>query len=848
VRKNIRNQIIEIIHTIWEGIIYSQNVEKDDGIIVLNDCNVALDSILKTLISELSEQRMEYYKEIIENIKKLLIKFKQSVLKKYIERDILIEIKENIECMLEELENEQEVKLEILFLPYKACMWDSLESIWITANNDEQCRCYVMPIPYFDRNNNGELGEMHYEGDLFPDYVPITHYTQYEMSKSKPDIIYIHNPYDEYNFITSVHPIYYSNRLKMYTDMLVYVPYFVGMDNVSEHFCSTSGVLNADKVIVQSDKIRETYLKYSPEDKIAALGSPKIDKALGNDKKDIVIPEEWERVIKGRKIVLYNTHLDNLMNHMDKVIDKLEYVFSCFKNRDNVVLLWRPHPLSEATTRSMRPQILERYLELERKFKNDGNGILDDTADLNRAIAISDAYLGDWSSLVPIYGVTGKPIMIQNIGIDSELLKEERRSLWFEDMVIEGDTMWFPENNFNGLFKMDMITKKIELLCEFSNDNINELRKYGSVSKYRDKMIFAPMGAKDIAIYNTSNKELTKCKLKEPKISKKISYNESLKFFATVNYKNWIFIIGCSYPAIIKVNMDTDEVEYYTDWVKKVEKYISNENDVIFRNDVYVRGNSIFIPGCNANIVMEFNMDSGNAKIHEVGDKECCYSSICFDGKDFWLSPRRSGDIVKWNEKTGEIKKYNNYPEGFMSGYNSFSKIIYNKSEIILFPAEANMTLKVDIETGKMMPISMLDEIYEQHRYSCNNWAFKYYLVDSSDENMYIFPSKNNKFISWNRETMEITEYPMILNKEYEIQNTLKYKELYDMQSEKNYKPCDVNYYEGCNISIPEYLNFLGNKENFKNVKQIMIYKELFNNSNGTCGQEIHYYIMKSVT
>ena len=43
--------------------------------------------------------------------------------------------------------------------------------------------------------------------------------------------------------------------------------------------------------------------------------------------------------------------------------------------------------------------------------------LLIDTADLHRAIALSDAYYGDWSSVVSLYEKTGKPILIQNADI-----------------------------------------------------------------------------------------------------------------------------------------------------------------------------------------------------------------------------------------------------------------------------------------------------------------------------------------------------------------------------------------------------------------------------------------------
>ncbi|MCM1237294.1 MAG: hypothetical protein NC489_45075 [Ruminococcus flavefaciens] len=43
----------------------------------------------------------------------------------------------------------------------------------------------------------------------------------------KPDIIYFHNPYDNWNLVTSVGPRFYSSNLKKYTEKLVYIPYFI---------------------------------------------------------------------------------------------------------------------------------------------------------------------------------------------------------------------------------------------------------------------------------------------------------------------------------------------------------------------------------------------------------------------------------------------------------------------------------------------------------------------------------------------------------------------------------------------------------------------------------------------
>ena len=42
-----------------------------------------------------------------------------------------------------------------VFLPYKASMWDSLESVWRAADADSEWTSLVMPIPYFTKNKDG---------------------------------------------------------------------------------------------------------------------------------------------------------------------------------------------------------------------------------------------------------------------------------------------------------------------------------------------------------------------------------------------------------------------------------------------------------------------------------------------------------------------------------------------------------------------------------------------------------------------------------------------------------------------------------------------------------------------
>lgn len=329
----------------------------------------------------------------------------------------------------------------IVFLPYKASMWDSLESVYLAAKEDPGCIALVMPIPYFDKNVDGTLGEMHDETDEYGENIEIADWKTTDLQQLHPEVIFFHNPYDDSNLVTTVHPAFYSDKLRQMTDQLVYIPYFICDGDVPEHFCKAKGVFRADKVIVQSEQARATYIKVwvetlgeeyrkLAEERILALGSPKLDKVLSTMRDDSRLPEEWKKKIYTtdadgkrirKKVILYNNSIQTALDHHDKYLNKLEDVLKFFQSNTEVVLWWRPHPLLHNTLCSMYPELAEEYERITEWYKKAAFGIYDDTADLHRSIAESDAYYGDNSSLVALYKATGKPIMIENVDVRCEV-------------------------------------------------------------------------------------------------------------------------------------------------------------------------------------------------------------------------------------------------------------------------------------------------------------------------------------------------------------------------------------------------------------------------------------------
>ncbi|MCL2153888.1 MAG: hypothetical protein FWH57_13240, partial [Oscillospiraceae bacterium] len=326
---------------------------------------------------------------------------------------------------------------------------------------------------YYDINPDNSVGTMHYEGtDCYGDNIEITDWRKYDIAARGPDVIFTFNPYDEGNLVTRIHQDFFCRRLRECTDLLIYTPYFVTGGGLKEHFCTTAGCIYAHKVIVQSEKLRDIYISVfqknfgnrlgNAKDKFVAMGSPKFDKVVNAKRENYKLCDTWRELIGDKKVVFYNTSVSSILQENEQHLKKIRYDFEVFKERGDIALWWRPHPLSQMTFSSMRPQLLTEYERIVAEYCRDGWGIYDDTPDLHRAIAWSDAYFGDVSSVVTLFKAVCKPALYRNAYIDSTI-DSITPSLLPMDFKAHDGSAWLYGANINGLFEFDLSESRIAL-------------------------------------------------------------------------------------------------------------------------------------------------------------------------------------------------------------------------------------------------------------------------------------------------------------------------------------------------------------------------------------------------
>lgn len=299
-------------------------------------------------------------------------------------------------------------KILIYFLPYKASMWDCFSSIYEEAKKDSRCEIVVMPIPYYEKGSGRKICEY----NCFPTQISLMNYEDVVLENVHPDIIYIQNPYDGTNKVTGIAEDYYTSKLKKYTSLLVYVPYYLSaMYRNEERMMEKAllpGNINSDLVVLQSEKQKEIYVKYGafPEKYIVA-GSPKADAVINTNKYNV--DEIKHRMnIKSSKVIMLNTSITYFL-YQNSINEILTCFLKLIENAD-ITLLWRPHPLLQATIEAINKEALTEYNSIIEKAEKTGKIYIDKSADPLDAIMVSDALVSDYSSIVVQYYLTGKPV------------------------------------------------------------------------------------------------------------------------------------------------------------------------------------------------------------------------------------------------------------------------------------------------------------------------------------------------------------------------------------------------------------------------------------------------------
>ena len=334
------------------------------------------------------------------------------------------------------LKNEILEKQEVVFIVSQYSKWKYVSKLYQYFKEQSECDVHVIPVPYYYKKYDGSFYKMEYEVQIFCEHIPVENYDSYDFGLNCPEKIIIQSPFDSFNSTISVHPFFYSENLKKYTDELVYIPDFE-VDDFDEnyyceyvnmqYYCLMPGVVNADKVLLSSKQLRDVYIKKLQEfagEKSKVFWETKIQ-ILGEDiysQLELIQIEKRNTDICGKtnekKVVLYFIGISNWIQYGSKMLDKIEKTLNIFESyKDRIYVLWKIHPMTDEIIRKCAESCYKDYLKIKEGFVNRGIGELVEEEEEEELVARCDIYYGDTDSLVRRFNRAKKPVMIENINI-----------------------------------------------------------------------------------------------------------------------------------------------------------------------------------------------------------------------------------------------------------------------------------------------------------------------------------------------------------------------------------------------------------------------------------------------
>ena len=409
-RLNIYKQINEMLNTFMEAINYIKNSNNEeinrklieDSKLMLN----SIDSVLTQNIGSIKDLRVfEQLKKCSKMIDDLL---KTNASKDIKALNILDDCAKNLQILFL---NYVQYKIHVVFFAELGQKWDAMNSVYEAFENREDCDVKVVLTPIFRKVKlNGETKtNVIYEDYLTELGINFLHFKEYDISKHLPDMAFISNPYES----TTLKDFWPENIAKF--SKLVYLPYFtaVSYDEKLTYSIARMPVSRYSwRIIIQSNELKRMYEQTFNNKKENVLVSelPKWDELFkvinGKIKKD----DKLKSISKTKKVFLWNTHY-TIGSNKSTLLTYGQKILNHFKERDDVFLIWRPHPMTETIFEMYTPEYLPLWKEMKEIAENTNNISIDNNPSYKNSLYFSAALISDYSSLIAEYLFVRKPIL-----------------------------------------------------------------------------------------------------------------------------------------------------------------------------------------------------------------------------------------------------------------------------------------------------------------------------------------------------------------------------------------------------------------------------------------------------
>ncbi|MCR5106602.1 MAG: LicD family protein [Lachnospiraceae bacterium] len=329
---------------------------------------------------------------------------------------------------------------EILFLPLGYKEWKTLEPYYenLIKDGDNEADIFVVPLPLMKKSFTGKVSmsdeeikrSVGIEG--YPENIDYTDWFAYDPALHCPDEVYVQDVYDGANPFLTIPSAFYIRNLQKYAEKIIYIP----IGDTSEfdsrdindiynmkHYVTAPGVIYSDKVLVQSENIKEQYInvltEFAGEDTRSLwqerIGLKEDYLSAGGVRDNEDTSSSGDPSRSSKKKLLFCIGANELSENEDVLFDALTERFGILDAEgDGISVTIVLYPGNRESWREINDTLSEQIFELIDRFVAGGKceelKLIPSEAD--KTVSGFDAYYGSSSPLVPAFIMQKKPVML----------------------------------------------------------------------------------------------------------------------------------------------------------------------------------------------------------------------------------------------------------------------------------------------------------------------------------------------------------------------------------------------------------------------------------------------------
>lgn len=291
----------------------------------------------------------------------------------------------------------------------------------------------------------------------------------FDLKKLKPDIVFLQTPYDLQRGSFKYSSSYIKDFAKVAN--ISYGAIMIDLKGMYENLYKENPFLkNCWKIFVENDEMKKIFDGIIPN-KAVSIGYMKCDYLL-NYKEDVNYDKYWSLPIKDNFRIIWKPRwiAESKSSNLFKY---LYYFIYLVENNSKIDFVWYMHPFIKSQIIINKLMSKTELIKIFNKIKSLKNFRIEESGDFLNCVFGADLYIGDVSSTLIEFALTGKPIIYTPT--------TEEKLNYFGKKIIKNS--YIVKDTIEMTKKINELSKKIDPLKKNRQRNVKNISKNISGNK-----------------------------------------------------------------------------------------------------------------------------------------------------------------------------------------------------------------------------------------------------------------------------------------------------------------------------------------------------------------------------